>query len=111
MRRLPVLLRILESLTAGNAVILATGMEAEKTTNPDHLAYHRRQRKKGLYPGQMKLRIEYKGKVGEWFPWLHVSSKVLKDALRESSWKLQRLIRAKDGHYLAVIGKRKARAT
>ena len=55
--KLPQLFRNLTKLTTGNAVILATGLEVEKTTNPDHLAYHRRQKKKGIYPGQMRIRI------------------------------------------------------
>ncbi|MDO8649509.1 MAG: methyltransferase domain-containing protein [Candidatus Peregrinibacteria bacterium] len=105
--KLPKLFHILDKLTADNAVILATGFEVEKTTNPDHLAYHRRQRKKGKYPGQMKLRIEYKGLIGEWFQWLHVSSKLLKEALEKTPWKLGKLIRARDGHYLAVIVKKR----
>ena len=105
-QKLPTLFHILDTLTVDDAVILATGFEVEKTTSPDHLAYHRRQRKKGIYPGQMKLRIEYKNSIGEWFQWLHVSSTLLKQALLKTQWKLQKVIRAKDGHYLAIIVKK-----
>jgi len=109
-QKLPKLFRILEKLTSDDGVVLATGFEVEKTNNPNHLAYHKRQRKKGKYPGQMKIRIEYKSSIGEWFRWLHVSSKLLKEGLQKTSWKLQKLIRARDGHYLAIIVKKKRRA-
>ena len=97
---------VLEKLTSDDAVILATGFEVEKTSNPDHLAYHRRQRKKGIYVGQMKLRIEYKNSIGKWFQWLHVSSKLLKESLKLTTWKVQKLLPARDGHYLVVIVKK-----
>jgi SAM-dependent methyltransferase len=105
-KRLPQLFHVLNTLTSDDAVILATGFEIEKTTTPEHLAYHKRNKERGIYPGQMKLRIEYKDTVGEWFPWLHVSSELLKETLRGTPWKLKKLMRSKKGYYLAAITKR-----
>lgn len=107
-RNVPRIFKVIAAVTVDDAVILATGLDAEKTSNPDHLAYHRRQRKKGIYPGQMRLRIEYKDSIGEWFPWLHLSSALLRKTLMNTPWRIEKIIRSTsgDGHYLAVIRKR-----
>src|SRR3989338_9078774 len=92
MKKLTRLFAILDSLTSPDGVVLATGIEFQKTDSPEHISYHKRQIKRGHYPGEMKLRLEYKQHQSDWFPWLHIASHDLKTTLKHSVWHIEKLL-------------------
>lgn len=97
------LLKNVRSLSKDNGILLLTTVDVTKTSNPTHKKYHKENIKAGRYIGQMKIRIEYKDKVGKWFNWLHVEPKVLAEIANKTGWELQKIHKGKHGEYSAVL--------
>jgi SAM-dependent methyltransferase len=55
-------------------------------------AYYRRNKHKGLMPGQLRLRTQYRGLVGEWSDWLFVSRQEMRILLKGTGWQPTRII-------------------
>jgi SAM-dependent methyltransferase len=60
------------ALRPGGA-ILATSLDVTMTTEPQHLAYHARNRRAGRDVGAVRLRVLYRAVRGPWFDWVHVA--------------------------------------
>lgn len=101
------LLKDLCRITAPKGRIIAISRNPYKTDKPEHLAYHRRNRKAGRPAGLIKIRIEYKGEIGNWFNLLMVSPQELKDLIRDTGWKILKIVEGKDGVYGVVLEKKK----
>jgi len=65
-------LKVLHRVSTDKGRIITTIRDPYKTDNPQHLAYHERNRREGRPAGQVKIRIEYKGEIGDWFDLLMV---------------------------------------
>lgn len=98
-------LKNLYKITTKNARIITTIRNPYKTKNPKHLVYHKRNIKAGRPAGLIKIRIEYKGILGEWFKILMVSPQELKKLLSGTGWKILKIIEELDGTYGAVLEK------
>jgi hypothetical protein len=48
--------------------------------------YYFRNRRRGLLPGQVRLRIRYRHQVGPWFWWLFVSRREMRILLGGTGW-------------------------
>jgi SAM-dependent methyltransferase len=102
------LLRKFHRMTSENAVIVADIRDPYKTSNLDHLAYHKRNRERGRMGGQVRIRVRFRRNVGRWFDYLMVSKEEMKEILRGTGWKVRRFINSQsegDACYVAVIGK------
>jgi SAM-dependent methyltransferase len=63
-------------------------------------------RRRGLMPGQVRLRIRYRGQAGPWFTWLFVSRREMKSLLRGTGWHQCRVLGESPGDpYVAVLEK------
>jgi SAM-dependent methyltransferase len=51
-------------------------------------AYYRRNKARGVAPGQTKYRILYQDLVGSWNPWLFVSQRELRAIVRGTGWRI-----------------------
>jgi len=49
-------------------------------------AYYQRNKQKGLMPGQLRIRSQYRGHVGPWSDWLFVSRKEMRILLKDTGW-------------------------
>jgi SAM-dependent methyltransferase len=68
--------------------------------------YYFRNRRRGLMPGQLRLRIRYRHHVGPWFPWLFVSRHEMADLLRGTGWYQHRILGGKPRDpYVAILEK------
>lgn len=83
--------------------ILCDSLDVRRTTNPVHLAYQEANLRRGCPPGQMRFWIEYGGRRGEPFDWLHVDFDTLKALAREHGWSAEKLGQEDNGHYLARL--------
>jgi SAM-dependent methyltransferase len=99
------LLRRLHTLTSPQARIIAETRDVNQTDNPDHLAYLRRNRRRGRMPGQVRLRVRYGRLCTPWFDYLMVSKRELESLLRGSGWEVERYLESEGDMYVAVIGK------
>jgi SAM-dependent methyltransferase len=99
------LLRRLRVLTSTNARIVAESMDIYQTKNPDHLRYHRLNRRRGRMAGQVRLRVRYHQFCSPWFDYLFVSPQEMEDLLIGTGWRVGRYLKSNGASYVAVIEK------
>ncbi len=98
------LLYRLYEMTGRDARIVAEVRDPYKTKDPDHLAYHRRNERRGRMGGQIRMRILYRKFATPWFDYLFVSRDEMKQILEGTGWKARRFLGRGPG-YVAVIEK------
>ena len=99
------LLNKLHKLTSKRGLIVASTRDTYKTDNPDHLAYHKFNKKRGRMAGQLRLRVRFGKFVGRWFDYLIVSKKEMGEVIKGTGWKIKGFIDSDDSAYIAVIEK------
>jgi SAM-dependent methyltransferase len=83
---LPHRLTTLRSLIMPAGRLLAAIRDPLSTTDPDHLAYHARNRALGRPPGLVRSRLSYRGEMGPWWElWMPTESE-LGEAARAAGW-------------------------
>ncbi|MFD0519058.1 class I SAM-dependent methyltransferase [Paractinoplanes durhamensis] len=101
--RAPVLLEALARLANPGARIVAQGTDPYGTTDPVHVAYHRRNRERGRIGGQLRLRLRYRLLATDWFDYLNCSPAELSSILTGTRWRLTAIDDQDRPYYLAVI--------
>ncbi|HEX6386940.1 MAG TPA: class I SAM-dependent methyltransferase [Anaerolineae bacterium] len=100
------LLRRFYHMTSGNGRILAESLNPYDTTNPDHLSYHERNRRRDRMPGQARIRIRYKKSASPWFDYLLVSPEEMNEIVSGTGWKVTRFLHDDNSvFYVGVIDK------
>jgi SAM-dependent methyltransferase len=99
------MLRRLHRLTSNRGRIVAETRDTYATDNPDHLAYHERNRRRGRLAGQLRLRVRHARAATPWFDYLIVSPDELRELVSGTGWEVARLIDGEAGMYAAVIEK------
>jgi SAM-dependent methyltransferase len=102
--RAPVFLSALARLSNPGARLIAQGTDPYNTTDPVHVAYHRRNRERGRLGGQLRLRLRYRLLATEWFDYLNCSIDELETLLDGTGWRLESIDDRDRPYYLAVIG-------
>jgi len=106
-KKAKILLKKMYKLTSENAIIIAESNDPYKTNNKNHLDYQKFNRKRGRMSGQLKIRVRFKKYIGEWFDYLLVSQKEMKDIVKNTGWKIIKTINSDKSSYIAIIGKDK----
>jgi SAM-dependent methyltransferase len=99
------LLRAFYHITTPNALIIAESNDPYRTTEPFHLAYHRRNRREGRMSGELTIRVRYKKYKTPWFKYLIVSKKEMKRILEGTGWRVKRFVDSKGSPYIGIIEK------
>jgi SAM-dependent methyltransferase len=99
------LLRKMYHMTSKNARIIAGTTDPYQTTLPEHLAYHKRNRRRGRMSGQLRLRIRYFKYCTPWFDYLLASQDEVKQILDGTGWEIRRIFKSPGLSYCAVIEK------
>jgi SAM-dependent methyltransferase len=97
------LLRQLHSITRDGAVLLGQSLDPHKTSEPAHLEYQRRNRRRGRMAGQIRIRIRYNQWIGPWFDYLLVSPAEMSAILDGTGWEVDRFLTESGPRYVAVI--------
>ncbi len=100
------LLKELHKITYKDALIIAESSDPYKTDNPAYLSYHKLNKKKGRMAGQLRIRIRFSNYIGDWFDYLLVSKKEMKEILKGTGWKIRKFINSEKFMYIAVIEKK-----
>jgi SAM-dependent methyltransferase len=101
-----IFLKELKRILKPNGIILASSIHATLTTNKSHLKYHEMNRKRGLPPGLVKIRLEYNGETGEWFKLLLASPDEMKMLSTKAELELAKTIGPVEGaYYVGIIKK------
>ncbi|MEO1543626.1 MAG: class I SAM-dependent methyltransferase [Pseudomonadota bacterium] len=85
--------------------LLVTGLDVANTSAMHHLAYHARNRDRGRPIGEIKMRFEYEGTVGDWVPWFHPEPAELEDLADATGWAFGRRVPTRDPFYALVFEK------
>jgi SAM-dependent methyltransferase len=101
--RAPVFLAALAALANPGARIIAHGTDPYGTTDPVHVAYHRRNRERGRLGGQLRLRLRYRLLATDWFDYLVCSVDELESLLAGTRWRIISIDAADRPYYLAVM--------
>lgn len=99
------LLKRFHGATSKEARIIAESTDPYKTDEPDHLEYHKLNRKRGRMSGQIRLRVRYKKYATPWFDYLLVSKDEMKEIMRGTGWQVKRFFDSKQAWYAAIIEK------
>jgi SAM-dependent methyltransferase len=99
------LLRRLKSLTSRHALIIAQTTDPYQTQNPDHLAYHERNRQRGRLGGQLRIRVRYRRIIGPWMDYLLVSKQELEQIVPGTGWAVQQYIDTGAAAYFLILEK------
>jgi hypothetical protein len=102
-RRAPWLLRRFRSIANEGARILATSVDPYKTDNPEHLAFHERNRERGRMSGQLRIRIRYQSHKTPWFDYLLASPEEMAELAEGTGWELRRVIDEGEHGYVGVL--------
>ena len=97
------LLKQLHRITRPGAVLLAQSLDPYQTNTPAHLAYQRRNRRRGRMSGQIRIRIRFNEFVGPWFDYLLVSPAEMSAIVDGTGWEVDRFLVENDPRYAAVI--------
>ena len=101
--RAPKLLAELARLARPGARIVAHGTDPYGTTDPVHVAYHRRNTERGRLGGQLRLRLRYREIATDWFDYLVCSVEELRTLLDGTGWRLADVDEADRPYYLAIM--------
>jgi SAM-dependent methyltransferase len=96
-------------ITSPEALIIAGSLNPYKTDDPDHLSYHRLNKRRGRMPGQIKMRVRFRKAIGEWFDYLFVSPEEMMKIIGETNWQIEKFIAPDEANYVAIIEKKSAR--
>lgn len=99
------MLKDIWNITAEAGIIIGTGIDPKGTTEGAHLKYHELNRKRGRYIGEVRLRFQYKDKVGEWFDLALIEIAKLKELCKETGWEIDKLVKGERGFYGVVLRK------
>jgi hypothetical protein len=99
------LLKKLHKMTSKSGLIIASTRDTYETDNPDHLAYHKFNKKRGRMAGQLKLRIRFRKCVTRWFDYLIVSKTEMEEILKGTGWEIRAFIDSDDSAYIALLEK------
>lgn len=104
-RRARWMMRRFFRMTPPTGRIIADTKDVFQTTDPVHLEYHERNRRRGRMPGQMRLRVRYIRYKGAWFDYLMVSRDEMRQLLQGTGWGVKEFIDSDGPTYAAIIEK------
>lgn len=99
-------LRVLHRITATRGRIIAESLNPYLTADPDHLAYHQRNRDRGRMAGQIRMRVRFRRAVTPWFDYLFVSPEEMSTLIAGTGWTVAEILHAGSPAYIAVLEKR-----
>lgn len=102
-RRAPWLLRRFRSIANQGARILAESVNPYATDKPEHLAFHKRNRRRGRMGGQLRIRIRQGTCATPWFDYLLVSPEEMASLAEGTGWELTRVIDEGEHVYVGVL--------
>nr|AIA13474.1 Methyltransferase domain protein [uncultured bacterium] len=100
------ILKKLARITSPDARIIAGTRNPHKTTDPNHLQYHRMNQRRGRMPGQIRMRVRFEKAVGAWFDYLLVSPDEMEKILEHTGWTIEKFIAPAETNYFAIIRKK-----
>jgi hypothetical protein len=83
--------------------VLLDSLDVRGTADPANRAYLEANRRAGRDPGEVRLRLEFRGTKGPYCGWLHVDPETLKGRAGQAGWACEVLLAQAGGDYLARL--------
>ena len=99
------LLKRLHTMTSDRARIIGATTDPYQTKDKEHLAYHRRNKQRGRWAGQLRIRVRHGTMKGPWFDYLFVSRKELERLVEGTGWHVASTIEPTGPHYVGILEK------
>ena len=99
------LLRRFSGVMKEGGRIIAESTDPYRTDEPVHLAYHKRNLRRGRMAGQLRLRIRYLTYATPWFDYLLASQEEMHAIVEGTGWRIARIFDSEGPQYVAVIEK------
>ena len=90
-------------LLAPDGQILLDSYDPNWTDDPDDAPSRKGSGPSDRYAGEMRFRLEYKGKKGPTLAWLFLDSKLLTERAMKAGWSCEVIWQEEEGHYLARL--------
>ncbi len=104
------LLKRFHAMTSERGRLIVETLDPYQTSLPEHLQYHRLNKKRERPAGQVRIRVRYKKYVAPWFDYLFVSKKEMSDILNGTGWRFKKVFSSSEGPaYVAIIEKTRER--
>jgi SAM-dependent methyltransferase len=91
-------------LVSSRGQMLVDSLDVRVTTDPENLAYHEANRRAGRYIGEIRIQLEYAGRSGPYFGWLHLDAETLAEHAAAYGWKCEVIAADDAGNYVARLG-------
>jgi cyclopropane fatty-acyl-phospholipid synthase-like methyltransferase len=89
------MMRSLHRIISDDGCFLAESVHPTDTKKRAHLRYHKMNIARGRPPGQVRLRIKYRGKVSGWFELMMVTPEEMRRICERTGWRIYRTYRGK----------------
>jgi cyclopropane fatty-acyl-phospholipid synthase-like methyltransferase len=100
------ILRRFHRMTSLQGRIIAESTQVYQTDDPLHLEYFEINRRRGRWPGELRLRVLNRKIKGDWFDYLLVSQDEMQAILKDSGWQVTQFINSPTSpQYVAIIDK------
>jgi len=96
-------LTALAEMASPGAQIIAQGTNPYGTTDPVQVTYHRSNRERGRFGGQLRLRLRYRELATDWFDYLVCSPEELAELVADTPWLLTDIDDTDAPYYLATL--------
>lgn len=100
------ILKRFSRITTPDAQIIAGTRNPYLTNEPEHLAYHRQNKRRGRMGGQLRMRVRFGKAIGDWFDYLFVSPLEMQNILKDTDWQIKEFIEPEAASYFAIIDKK-----
>ena len=103
LRGLETFLRHATGLLHPGGQLLLDSLDARRTDDPRHRAYHESNEAAGRYAGEIRMRLVFRDHTGPPVPWLHVDPDTLASVAGAAGFVSARLLETEHGEYLARL--------
>lgn len=94
----------LHKITTEEGIIIAGSADVERTDDQSHLAYHKRNLDRNRPKGLIRLRVKYKGLIGDWRELRLASPQEMRTLAESAGWKLSRVY-DEGGSFVGILSK------
>lgn len=95
----------LHDIIKEGGLLVVNSRNPYKTDNEIHLNYLEKNRKKGRFPGQLKLRLRYRDEISDWFDFMLASPNEMKQIFYKTDWDLLKMIEKENKDYVGLFKK------
>jgi SAM-dependent methyltransferase len=96
----------LDRVTAPDGIIIGSTRDPLKTEDPTHLAYHEMNRQRGKPPGLVRIRVNFREHLGDWFEFLMMGEAFLAEVIEPTNWETSKIYGSGNGDYIAILRKK-----